>query len=177
MKKLNRIRKDISETQSEIRRIEQAPASLDEAKDRLERLLDRPAPQTIESLFREQPSDVLRLLDVAAIEHTIPIGDQGQALIVEIDRRTLAVALSWLLGDQIRQKVTGELERMAEGHDLSLEPEQREKSIKTLRTKLRRLEVSEEKEIRALEAAGRPVTRRADADPSIVLSEDSDLAA
>lgn len=91
------------------------------------------------------------------------------ALLLPNEPDGTVAALCFLFGDAIKEKL-GSLIKADIGND-GLSDTAREKAIREVREKRRKLEHEEEQLIRSAEKVGMAIDRRPDADPAIILSD------
>ena len=168
------LREQIVDLKADLDRLAAAPQPVADAMASFDAWAQRVATDAIDSMR------VGKLLDA----HSAPEGLDLQVIPVRVGdgmSRDYGAATRTLLGlvvatsmPALRKIVQGQLEDLTLGKEV-LTPSARAKKIAGTEARLLEVELLEEAAIRALEAAGVSVERRADADPRVVLAADESL--
>ncbi|WP_417264547.1 hypothetical protein [Celeribacter sp.] len=173
---LDVIRSRNADLQSEVRRLHAAPLPVSEALEYFDQWAERTAADAIERLRPE------RLLDAKAA----PSGLSLPSVVVDAGggpERVYTAAIECSFGvmldaclPAVRASVEEALEQAVAGREC-LTMQERAEKLEQAKADLMTMELEEESLVRALEASGLPVERRADADPQAVLCADASLPA
>jgi hypothetical protein len=161
---INTLRSEIAERTKQLNALENAPQSRADMTQRVEDYATRAHAQASAEIREELrrrsvqslPLDGLAEIEAGAGSRKVDLGPMLAAL---LGPKAFAKALASLLGD------------VPEGLDAA----ERAKRITELEVEILTLSRKEEREIRALEAVGLEVIRRADAPPAAVLAFTEDL--
>ncbi|WP_103255589.1 hypothetical protein [Tabrizicola aquatica] len=169
---LDGLREAIAQKRMEITALHRAPLPIAAALARFDAWADQHATVAIDSL------GIDRLLDPSAMRGIeLPIGPISAN--AGPDTRPAVDALLGLVllvaRDQVRKTLAGQLSDLTAGKE-TLTDAERARLIGEVEAQLRQAEAMEETAVRSLEESGVAVSRRADADPSIVLATNSALA-
>lgn len=174
MDQIDVIRAKNADLQSEIRRLSSAPLPVSEALEYFDQWAERTAADAIERLRPE------RLLDAKVA----PSGLSLPSVIVDAGggpERVYTAAIECSFGimldaclPAVRASVEERLERSVAGREC-LTMQERAEKLERAQAELLEIELVEEGIVRALEASGLDVQRRADAAPAAVLAADASL--
>lgn len=171
---LDLLREQIADAGDEIARIAAAPQPVADALKAFDAWAGQVATEGVDSLRLgrllrpetaqgyELPRSVVRAGDSAVYDY----GAATEALL------GLLVATAM---PALRKIVQGQLDDLTAGRE-TLTPAARAKKLDQAKADLFNLELREESAIRAMEAAGMDIARRADADPRALLASDKSLA-
>ncbi|MFE8034571.1 hypothetical protein [Thiohalocapsa marina] len=161
---LEAIRKRLEAARAELDALADLPLSAADARERIAEWVDAQAaqfaPERTAAMFQSPRMDSLPLRISAYRENDV------------LSRVDTAPLLCWLAGDAIKAKLADALPEVADVPALADRPGIAER----LREEIRALEIAEEIAVRRAEAAGESVTRRAEADPALVLAPGAQLA-
>ncbi|WP_226553577.1 hypothetical protein [Celeribacter naphthalenivorans] len=176
MDQLDVIRAKNADIQSEIRRLEVAPLPVGEALELFDNWAEKQAEEAFQSLRPELLLDPgLRAGELSLPDFTYVLDGKSGRAHHRADEVLWGLIIATAL-PSVRSIVEEKVEAAVLGREC-LSRQERAEKIERAQVELLEIELVEEGIVRALEASGLDVQRRADADPQAVLASDASLPA